>query len=304
MALGAPSNTLPAYAAKFQQEPGRNYGRTPAFGPGEVGRAYILPKPKFVNGRLTEPDVVEVAVPRGAAAESWRQHEVPIGVLTPLERREALAFEKSHTRARLAHRAEKGEHVRRAQLARTAYPRGMAGVEAPGTQGTQVYASESAQLYNESLAKASRAAARAEYLNVKGNSVVGYPLLEHVHHDTGERERMFQSRARAPHSGDTWGGRGEGYIYSPSAGAVQVRQPANNQERMLVPHDPVRAQAMWNAKEGGRNWDIISGVDKSIRCTVPERFGPMHRTHESHFAAAEAAQTKWGGGLGRFGPIG
>lgn len=307
MAPGALSNTLPAYAAKFVPEDGRAWGRTPAFGPVDTTKAYILPKPHFVNGRLTEPDVVEVAVPRGAAPTGGATHEVPTGIITPLERREALAFEKSLQRARLAHRAEKSEAVRRAQLARTVHPHGLAGVEAPGTSGTHIYATATVALERDAAAAGARMAARADFLRARGNSAVGHPLLEHAEDggagagSGGARERLFQSRARAPHSADAWGSRGESYEFAPSAKSHPVRLPGNTQERPLRPPGGARAEANHNAREGGRNWDIISGVEKSVRCAGPERLDRW-RAHESHFAAANAAASKWPGGLGKYGP--
>lgn len=301
MAPGALSNTLPAYAAHFVPEDGRTFGRTPAFGPADKTKAYVLPKPHFVNNQLTAPDVVEVSVPRGAAGSLHAMHEVPSGIITPLERREALAFERSLQRARLAHRAEKGEAVRRAQLARLAHPHGMAGVEAPGSYGTQVYAAATAALSHEAAAAGARSAARAEYLRGKINSNVGYPLLEHASDDTPSREKLFQSRARTAHSVDAWSSRGEAYALCPSVNLHPLRQPSNNQERVVRPHDEARAQRIWNAKEGGRNFDIISGVEKTVRCTVPERID-LRRAHESLVAAANAKATTWAGGLGRYGP--
>lgn len=114
-------------------------------------------------------------------------------------------------------------------------------------------------------------------------------------------ERLFQSRARTAHSSDGWSGRGESYAYAPSAQLAPVRQTGNNQERPLRPPNAARAQALWNAREGGRNFDIISGVEKSLRCTAPETID-MRRAHESIVAAAEARDTVWAGGLGRHAP--
>lgn len=301
LAPNAPSNTLPAYATNFRALDGRTFGPTPRFGPAEDGMAHVLPKPHFVNGRLTQPEVVEVAVPRGAAGSVRTMHDVPAGVITPLERREAMAFERCLQRARSAHRAEKSEAVRRVLLARATNPRGLAGVEAPGTAGTRLYAGASAALAAEAAGAASRAAARADYLRGRINSDVGHPLLEHAGEGGAAPERLFQSRARTAHSSDGWSGRGESYAYAPSAQLAPVRQTGNNQERPLRPPNAARAQALWNAREGGRNFDIISGVEKSLRCTAPETID-MRRAHESIVAAAEARDTVWAGGLGRHAP--
>eukprot|EP00304_Pavlova_gyrans_P004023 CAMPEP_0206038554 /NCGR_PEP_ID=MMETSP1466-20131121/4189_1 /ASSEMBLY_ACC=CAM_ASM_001126 /TAXON_ID=44452 /ORGANISM="Pavlova gyrans, Strain CCMP608" /LENGTH=428 /DNA_ID=CAMNT_0053413153 /DNA_START=10 /DNA_END=1293 /DNA_ORIENTATION=+ len=292
MGPGAPSLTLPAYASRFRQEPGRSFGPTPAFGPDDPTKKYVLPKPHFVNGRLTEPDVVEVAVPRGAAADPRAMHAPVQGVVTPLERREAMAFEKANMRARLAHRAEKAEHVRRVTLMRQAHPRGLHGVEAPGMADARVYSEESLALARREEAAARHAADRAQRLHAAANSHVGYPLLEHDDAN-GATEKIFQSRARAPFSGDAWGSRGEGYIVAPAARTHPLRQPGNNQERVLLPPDPVRIQALVNARQAGRNFDIITGVEKTYKCTVPER-QDRWRAHESHIAAANSKATTWG----------
>lgn len=156
-ASGAPSLTLPAYAAAFRPELGRTFAPTPSFDEGRGDSAVILPKAHFVNGLLTEPDAVRVAVPRGAAIKP--SHEAPMGLLTPLERREAMGFEKAWDRARRAHRAEKAEACRRALLMRKTHPSGVQGVEGPGG-GSAVYSEEATALRDHDEAREQAAAAR------------------------------------------------------------------------------------------------------------------------------------------------
>lgn len=302
VAPGALSNTLPAYAVHFAPEDGRTFARTPAFGPADPSRAHILPKPHFVNGRLTQPDVVEVSVPRGAARSLRQMHDVPEGVLTPAERREAVAFEKSLGRARLVHRAEKAEHVRRAQLARLAHPHGMHGVEAPGAAGSHVYAARAAADADAASVAAVRAQFRRENLWQRGNSQLSHPFLEHAEPgpaDAPRESRLFQGRARTAFSQDLFSGRGESFVYAPSTGSHPLRQAHNNQEKRLVEPSAARAQALWNASAGGREFDIISGARNAFACTVPERI-EYRKGHESHFALANSKAVGWGGGLGRY----
>ena len=71
--------------------------------PGTDGKPRYWVEPKDVSGIFPAepPDVFSMAPPRGAATIET-MHAPPTELLTPMERREALVFDKCHERARLA----------------------------------------------------------------------------------------------------------------------------------------------------------------------------------------------------------
>jgi hypothetical protein len=294
----APSNQLPEFAARFKPELGRTFATTVSRDapPAADGSSRYWVQPKDTGGIFpgtAEPEIFSMARPRGGAPPT-QLHAPPTQLLTPAERREALAFEKCEHRARHALRKAANDACQLTRVMQQRFPNGVLGLEGPGCADSVIYESDRMRRESQAVKRDEGARARFENIASKRDSKLDYRLVTHDSYNTSS-DPLFPRKASSSlglrgdptASTDPYGT----FEMRPAGGRVQENAFRSNQERPLREASAARAGALHASGTRGKTYDIISGVALPMQPSMPrgmESAAFDRRAHPSNMSMPHA----------------
>lgn len=288
----APSMQLPEFAARFKPELGRTFATTVSRDapPDPSGGHQFWVQPKDTGGLFPggdEPDIFAMKAPRGAGPPN-AMHAAPTQLLTPMERREALVFDKCHQRARLALRKAANDACQLTRVMQQRFPHGVIGLEGPGSKESVIYERERTGIESEAARKSMSDAQRFENLSQRRDSQLDYRLLTHDHKNQSV-DPMFPRKAHSSlgvKGAPTDPASAHGNFVMRPSGFVKEHGFRSNQEQPNREPSAARAATLHNVGTRGKPYDIITGVALPIQPlgVDPSAYAHDRRAHPSNIS--------------------
>ena len=286
LAENAPSRMLPEFAAFFSPELGRTFqrgiNRDAPPGPDGSERFYVQPKDSSgVFPSPDPPDIFSMAAPRGTGRPNT-MHEVPQCLMTPAERREALVFDKCHERARKELRKAANDACQITSVMQSRYPTGVIGLEGPNCPDSILYRIPHEKKKVVEAAKAKHAIGRHDNLAKHRETQLPYNFMHHEPTNT-TKELLFPRKAKTTHSASD---RELSHYEMRPLGHTTDGGFRSNQEKPLERGtSEVRSQMLLGASTGNKPFNIISGVEATVKpAGAPTSHFVDRRAHPSNLA--------------------